>query len=164
MPETPLVLTFHDERCRDVDLAGGKGASLASMTQTGSPSRQASSSPRKRSSTPSTARPCCATSTQRTSTQPGRWSQPTPPPRGPHQGAYDALNARSVAVRSSACAEDGNDASYAGQQETYLFVESFEEVMEKVVECWLSFFSDRALFYRVHKGSSTTSTWRSWSS
>jgi pyruvate,water dikinase len=57
-----------------------------------------------------------------------------------------------VAVRSSACAEDGADASYAGQQETYLFVESFDEVVEKVVECWLSFFSERALFYRQHKG------------
>ena len=55
-------------------------------------------------------------------------------------------------MRSSACAEDSNDASYAGQQETYLFVETFDEVMEKVVECWLSFFSERALFYREHKG------------
>ena len=57
-----------------------------------------------------------------------------------------------MAVGSSACAEDSNDASYAGQQETYLFVETFDEVMEKVVECWLSFFSERALFYREHKG------------
>ena len=37
MSDTPLVLPFDDERCRDVDLAGGKGASLASMTANGLP-------------------------------------------------------------------------------------------------------------------------------
>ena len=37
MSETPLVLDFTDERCREVDLSGGKGASLASMTQNGLP-------------------------------------------------------------------------------------------------------------------------------
>ena len=37
MSEAPHVLTFHDKRCREVDLAGGKGASLASMTQNGLP-------------------------------------------------------------------------------------------------------------------------------
>jgi pyruvate, water dikinase len=77
----------------------------------------------------------------------------TAPPRDLIREAYDRLPERvSVAVRSSACAEDGDDASYAGQQETYLFVEEFDEVLEKVVECWLSFFSERALFYREHKG------------
>jgi pyruvate,water dikinase len=75
------------------------------------------------------------------------------PPRELVSAAYERLPAGvSVAVRSSACAEDGNDASYAGQQETYLFVETFEEVLDKIVRCWLSFFSERALFYREHKG------------
>ena len=55
-------------------------------------------------------------------------------------------------MRSSACAEDSEAASFAGQQETFLGVEGAEEVCAKVVECWASFFSERALFYRSHKG------------
>jgi pyruvate,water dikinase len=58
-----------------------------------------------------------------------------------------------VAVRSSACAEDGHVASFAGQQETFLNVIGSKDVLEKVVECWASFFSERALFYRQSKGS-----------
>ena len=56
-------------------------------------------------------------------------------------------------MRSSACAEDSEAASFAGQQETYLDVEGADEVCAKVVDCWASFFSERALFYRSHKGS-----------
>ena len=58
-----------------------------------------------------------------------------------------------MAVRSSATAEDSEDASFAGQQETYLNVEGADEVCARVVDCWASFFSERALFYRSHKGS-----------
>lgn len=58
-----------------------------------------------------------------------------------------------VAVRSSACAEDGEAASFAGQQETFLNVVGIDDVLAKVVECWSSFFSERALFYRHKKGS-----------
>lgn len=58
-----------------------------------------------------------------------------------------------VAVRSSACAEDSETASYAGQQETYLHVRGVAEVMGRVRACWASFFSERALFYRERKGS-----------
>lgn len=58
-----------------------------------------------------------------------------------------------VAVRSSACAEDGEAASFAGQQETFLNVIGSSSVVASVVECWASFFSERALFYRLRKGS-----------
>jgi pyruvate,water dikinase len=58
-----------------------------------------------------------------------------------------------VAVRSSACAEDSAAASYAGQQETFLNVNGLDCVLRDVVECWLSFFADRAVFYRQEKGS-----------
>jgi pyruvate,water dikinase len=58
-----------------------------------------------------------------------------------------------VAVRSSACAEDGEAASFAGQQETFLNVVGEAEVLRRVVDCWASFFSERALFYRQSKGS-----------
>ncbi len=54
----------------------------------------------------------------------------------------------SVAVRSSATAEDMPDASFAGQQETYLHVSGEEDLLNKVQECWASLFTDRAIFYR----------------
>jgi len=57
-----------------------------------------------------------------------------------------------VAVRSSATAEDLPDASFAGQQETYLNVKGEEEVVSKVKKCWSSLFTTRAIFYRVQKG------------
>ncbi|HIE18294.1 TPA: phosphoenolpyruvate synthase [Candidatus Bathyarchaeota archaeon] len=57
-----------------------------------------------------------------------------------------------VAVRSSATAEDLPDASFAGQQETYLNVRGAKEVVERVKECYASLFTDRAIFYRIQKG------------
>lgn len=56
-----------------------------------------------------------------------------------------------VAVRSSATAEDLPDASFAGQQDTYLNVQGEEEVIERVKECYASTFTDRAVYYRVKK-------------
>jgi pyruvate,water dikinase len=75
-----------------------------------------------------------------------------PVPRELVADHYAAL-AGPVAVRSSACAEDSAGASYAGQQETYLNVDGLPEVLRRVVDCWLSFFADRAVFYRREKGS-----------
>ncbi len=57
-----------------------------------------------------------------------------------------------VAVRSSATAEDLPDASFAGQQETYLNVKGPDELVEKTVKCWSSLFTPRAIFYRTKKG------------
>lgn len=57
-----------------------------------------------------------------------------------------------VAVRSSATAEDLPDASFAGQQDTYLNVHGRDEVIRKVKECYASTFTDRATYYRVKKG------------
>ncbi|MEM4701344.1 MAG: phosphoenolpyruvate synthase, partial [Candidatus Bathyarchaeia archaeon] len=57
-----------------------------------------------------------------------------------------------VAVRSSATAEDLPDASFAGQQETYLNVAGENEVIEKTIKCWSSLFTPRAIFYRTQKG------------
>ena len=58
----------------------------------------------------------------------------------------------SVAVRSSATAEDLPDASFAGQQETFLNVRGIEDVLEKMKEVFASLFNDRAIAYRVHQG------------
>lgn len=57
-----------------------------------------------------------------------------------------------VAVRSSATAEDLPDASFAGQQDTYLNVRGRDDVIRKVKECYASTFTDRATYYRVKKG------------
>jgi len=57
-----------------------------------------------------------------------------------------------VAVRSSATAEDLPDASFAGQQETYLNVSGEDELLEKVRDCFASLFTNRAISYRVDKG------------
>ncbi|MGV8944591.1 phosphoenolpyruvate synthase [Thermomonas sp.] len=57
-----------------------------------------------------------------------------------------------VAVRSSATAEDLPDASFAGQQETYLNVTGADDVVRKVKEVFASLYNDRAIAYRVHHG------------
>ncbi len=58
----------------------------------------------------------------------------------------------SVAVRSSATAEDLPDASFAGQQETFLNVSGIEQVLERMHEVFASLYNDRAISYRVHQG------------
>jgi len=65
--------------------------------------------------------------------------------------AADSPNA-SFAVRSSATAEDLPDASFAGQQETFLNVVGIDEVLRKMKEVFASLYNDRAISYRVHKG------------
>lgn len=58
----------------------------------------------------------------------------------------------SVAVRSSATAEDLPDASFAGQQETFLNVVGIDQVLARMKEVFASLYNDRAISYRVHKG------------
>ena len=71
------------------------------------------------------------------------------------QAILDALETLAhgglVAVRSSAVSEDGVTASFAGQQESYLNVRGGDAVLARVRDCWASFFSPRALFYRAQK-------------
>ncbi|SIT70074.1 phosphoenolpyruvate synthase [Ectothiorhodosinus mongolicus] len=57
-----------------------------------------------------------------------------------------------VAVRSSATAEDLPDASFAGQQETFLNVSGLDEVRQRIHEVFASLYNDRAISYRVHQG------------
>ena len=54
-----------------------------------------------------------------------------------------------VAIRSSATAEDLPDASFAGQQDTYLNISGIDDVIENVRKCWASLFEARAIFYRA---------------
>jgi len=72
------------------------------------------------------------------------------------RAAFDQLNGASAsasyAVRSSATAEDLPDASFAGQQETFLNVQGIDDVLHKIKEVFASLYNDRAISYRVHKG------------
>jgi pyruvate,water dikinase len=64
----------------------------------------------------------------------------------------DADGKGSFAVRSSATAEDLPDASFAGQQETFLNVVGYDDVIDKIRHVFASLYNDRAISYRVHKG------------
>ena len=64
---------------------------------------------------------------------------------------FKALDARYVAVRSSATAEDGTAAAWAGQLDTFLNTTS-DNLLQQVQRCWASLFTPRAIFYRFEKG------------
>lgn len=71
--------------------------------------------------------------------------------------AYEELQSRfdhevPVAVRSSATAEDLPDASFAGQQDTYLWLIGLDAVLEKIRQCWASLYTSRAITYRAKNG------------
>ena len=87
------------------------------------------------------------------------WITKTPLPAGlarEIEAAYEQLAAgapdASWAVRSSATAEDLPDASFAGQQETYLNIKGLENIVDAVREVFASLYNDRAIAYRAHKG------------
>lgn len=148
----PLVFPFSDERACEVNLSGGKGASLAIMTREMLPVPPGfiiSSAAFAETVDEDHLRACCTSGDMAAAREIVANARP---PLSLVEENYAALKGL-VAVRSSACAEDSAGASYAGQQETYLNVDGLPTVLEKIVECWLSFFSDRAVFYRSEKGS-----------
>jgi pyruvate,water dikinase len=147
------MLRFDQEACADVARAGGKGASLARMTGLGLPVPPGyvveadclveclgDGGAELRAVLPDAARAQAIVARAEPPAEIG--------------DAYEALGGDPpVAVRSSATAEDSEAASYAGQQETYLSVRGARAVLDRVRDCWASFFSERALFYRQRKGS-----------
>jgi pyruvate, water dikinase len=152
MTEVVLV-RFDDERCRDVAVAGGKGASLAAMTAAGLPVPPGFVVPADSLEAAVDADRLLAAVHARDHEAAVAVVRDAEAPRAELAAAYEELGGGPVAVRSSACAEDSEAASYAGQQETYLNVVGTELVATRVVDCWASFFSDRALFYRERMGS-----------
>jgi len=72
------------------------------------------------------------------------------------KAAFHVLNGNAIsasyAVRSSATAEDLPDASFAGQQESFLNVLGIDDILHKIKEVFASLYNDRAISYRVHKG------------
>jgi pyruvate, water dikinase len=152
------VLGFADAACLEVDAAGGKGASLARMAALGLPvppgfvvhadTLAEALGPRVEELRQALAADKAGAHDMVAGCDiPGELAEAV-------EAAYDELGDEpAVAVRSSACAEDSQEASFAGQQETYLHVRGAADVLERIRECWASFFSERALFYRAQKGS-----------
>jgi pyruvate, water dikinase len=150
-----MIRWFTDEACRDVHLAGGKGASLAAMTAEGLPVPPGFVVPANVLEQSVDAERLRELVLVHDYKEAQALVQQAEPPRDVIIACYERLGGGMVAVRSSACAEDSEMASYAGQQETYLNVSGGDEVCRHVVDCWASFFSERALFYRFRKGSLT---------
>jgi pyruvate, water dikinase len=152
------VLVFADDGCLEVSRAGGKGASLARMASLGLPvppgfvvaANALSAALGDRAKELASLTPQDADRAQRILQEAAIGEEV----REEIGRAYAELGDDvSVAVRSSACAEDSQEASFAGQQETYLHVRGAEQVLKRIRDCWGSFFSERALFYRSQKGS-----------
>jgi len=152
MTETPLVMPFGDPRARQVSLSGGKGASLATMVAENLPVPPGFVITATAFSAAIDEEALRACSRAKDMAGAREIVAAAKPPADLIAEHYKELTGL-VAVRSSACAEDSEGASYAGQQETYLNVDGLDDVLDKVVECWLSFFTDRAVFYRQEKGS-----------
>jgi pyruvate,water dikinase len=158
------VIGFGDAGCLEVATAGGKGASLARMTSLGLrvPPGFVIGAGALAEALPDGGAELRAVVTagdhaaaaERAHAIVGALEMPAAL-RKPIAAAYAGLGEGDapVAVRSSACAEDSEEASFAGQQETYLHVRGADPVIERVRDCWASFFSERALFYRARKGS-----------
>lgn len=66
--------------------------------------------------------------------------------------AHKSLHASELAVRSSATVEDGTSAAWAGQLESYLYVNNELSLCEAIIDCWASLYSPRALSYRLSQG------------
>jgi pyruvate,water dikinase len=159
------VVWFTEEACREVEVAGGKGASLALMTTEGLPVPPGFVIPSYVLQNSIDAERMLELAASHSTRELQELVAATEPPKekitaayenlvgGRRTATYKLVGNKKVAVRSSAVAEDSEAASYAGQQESYLFVEGAEEVCRRVVDCWASFFSERALFYRSQKGS-----------
>jgi pyruvate,water dikinase len=127
--------TFDQIGPGDVDAVGGKGLSLGRMASAGLPVPPG----------------FCVTSAAHRRTRGGSLRE-HPDLAGQIHTAYRQLGGGAVAVRSSATAEDGEAASFAGQQETILGVVGEEAVCDAVARCWASLDSERAVAYRQRQG------------
>jgi pyruvate,water dikinase len=141
----PDLVWLGEARCRDPFLVGGKAASLSRLAERQPvPPGFALTAPLFERAAP---RPGAETTLRLPA-----------PIRAEIASAYVLLAVRSgedepaVAVRSSAVDEDGRDASFAGQHETFLNVAGAEAVIEAVERCWASFTAPHAIEYRRRQG------------
>ena len=155
------VLRFDDPGCADVASAGGKGASLARMAGLDLPVPPGFALPADALAASLDANALRAALEEGAGARTAERCRALVLEAEVEAELADDIAAAhtelgddaSVAVRSSACAEDSETASYAGQQETFLGVRGRDELLERVRDCWASFFSERALFYREKHGS-----------
>jgi rifampicin phosphotransferase len=139
-----------DDPCADLATVGGKGESLAELVRAGLPvppgfhvTTAAYRAFVQESGIEPTADDVKAQFT----------AHPLPESiAAPIRDAYAALGEPAVAVRSSATAEDLPDASFAGQQDTFLDVRGADAVLDAVRRCWASLWNDRAVAYRAGHG------------
>jgi pyruvate,water dikinase len=176
-PKTALVSWFESLRVTDIPLVGGKNASLGEMINAGLPvppgfaiTAQAYEGFLEETHLADKIYKVI-TETVKDTNDPRQYEtaskkireliEKTPVPKDIENAvrvAYKEMNERLdmedafVAVRSSATAEDLPDASFAGQQETFLNIKGEEDLLDKVVKCWSSLFTPRAIFYRNEKG------------
>lgn len=171
-----LIIWFEDLRKEDIPLVGGKNANLGEMLQAGIPvppgfavtayayNKFITKTGLAEKIYKTIEETVTAVSNpqqfEKASKEIRKLIEAIPMPRDIETAirkAYTILSKRTksakvlVAVRSSATAEDLPDASFAGQQETYLNVAGTKELTEKTVKCWSSLFTPRAIFYRTEK-------------
>jgi pyruvate,water dikinase len=163
------IVWFNEVTKRDVPTVGGKGANLGEMTKANIPvppgfivTADAYFDFLKNSKLIVKIRhllqpldPGNSRQLQQTATQIKQLILDTPmPPELAREieQAYIKMGRGLVAVRSSATAEDLPEASFAGQQRTFLNVEGEKEVVTAVQGCWASLFEPRAIFYRQQQG------------
>ena len=170
------VVSFEQLRMTDVDSVGGKNASLGEMisqlahagvrvpggfattAQAFRDFLSATGLDKRIADRLSTLNPDDVRELAAAGGQIRQWIVETPLPQQLHDdirkafAVLDADGNGSFAVRSSATAEDLPDASFAGQQETFLNVVGFDDVIDKIRHVFASLYNDRAISYRVHKG------------
>ena len=173
-----LVIPFEELRMQDVEVVGGKNASLGEMIsqlsntgvrvpggfattahafrlflQSGGLEQRIAKRLESLNTEDVRALTTCGAEIR-------QWVVDTPLPKELEKAVRDEFERLSKvegteaswAVRSSATAEDLPDASFAGQQETYLNVIGIDDVLEKIRHVFASLYNDRAISYRVHKG------------
>ena len=175
--EKELILWFDDVRKEDIPVVGGKNASLGEMINSGLPvppgfavtaysyekyiEEKRIAEQIYKIIKETVTNPNDPKQYDTASKQIRQLIEKTPMPKEIEDAiitAYKELNQRLelkdvfVAVRSSATAEDLPDASFAGQQETFLNVKGTDDLIDKVRKCWSSLFTPRAIFYRNEKG------------
>lgn len=174
MTATPYVQKFHDDVEPQLQTLGGKGASLVTMTAAGMPVppgfvittaaydafleesgiAEQILTALKGLDTDDT------TQVDRVSAEIRERLTSAPVPEGVRTAtreAHESLMAQCggevpVAVRSSATAEDLPEASFAGQQDTYLWIAGYGSVTEHIRQCWASLYTSRAIIYRLKNG------------
>lgn len=169
----PYVMWFGDLKKEDVGIAGGKGANLGEMTRAGLPVPpgfvltadayfhfvKSEGLDQKIKAMLKKTNVYNADELQRVSADIRQLIMNAKMPKDVEKelrAAYRMLKGKEkeflVAVRSSATAEDLPEASFAGQQESYVNVENEDKVVEAVQKCWASLFGARAIFYREEQG------------